>query len=576
MKQTITVWMWIALVRSSTEGAIPACCFSLVRGVPSLCLFRQFDPTGQIISRRPFSSRVRIRIADISHFLTQVHRLYFLLLRRLSDCVAMPLYTSPIPPPMFDSDESDIGSQQSNDSSSYLSSQFHQHTRLSFSPKFTCNATSQVLPALSSIFDESSHQEDFLQSDFSRTSSEISWQSSASFAIHCSNHKRKRTEQVALRTPNQSPYTRRKNLHHVQENTFQSSKHQRRSRQHDEGLQLSSVVLSDLVNLNPFSPLANPPMHRYHTRLVAKRGASICPALRQLIIARFEQEFRHESFLHRGQFADVALCANRLDGLNYAVKSSKQAILGTSDEQRAWREVCAYAVLSCHEHLVRYYSAWIEPDGRFFLQLEHCQGGSLEQLVEKNREEQRHFHEQELKTLLHQISDVLAFMHGQDLAHLNIKPENILLCHVSTNEMIYKLTDLSHVHQISSSAINDHVDSQYAPLEIVQKCTSKQLDLEKCDIFSLGLTLYVCASNVHLPTEGRDWQELRLNLVHCLPSIYHCTRPFNDLLLERMCHVDPKQRPTAREVCLSLIPKTFNNALLLALTRSHRASIHAN
>ncbi|CAF4254492.1 unnamed protein product, partial [Adineta steineri] len=67
----------------------------------------------------------------------------------------MPLLPSPIPPPVFDSDESDVASQQSTDSSSYLSSQFTQHTRLSYSPKYILNQQ------LSIHFDDSlSNQDD--------------------------------------------------------------------------------------------------------------------------------------------------------------------------------------------------------------------------------------------------------------------------------------------------------------------------------------------------------------------------------------------------------------------------------
>ncbi|CAF5132776.1 unnamed protein product, partial [Rotaria socialis] len=80
-----------------------------------------------------------------------------------------------------------------------------------------------------------------------------------------------------------------------------------------------------------------------------------------------------------------------------------------------------------------------------------------------------------LKQIVHQISDALAFMHAQDLAHLDIKPANIMLCQRSvnldkdnvdydddrTNNIIYKLTDLGHVSQISLSTSEEDGDSRY-------------------------------------------------------------------------------------------------------------------
>jgi hypothetical protein len=434
----------------------------------------------------------------------------------------MPSYPSPIPPPMFDSDESETGSQQSNDSSSYLSSQFSQHTRLSFSPKIILNPTNQVLPSL--YFDDSMNSQDDLPS------SEIS------------NKKRKRNdEQISLQTPNQSPYTRRKNLDYVQENTFHSPKIQRRSRHTDESVNNPSSTLPNLVNINPFSPENLSLKHRYHTRLVSKRESSISSSLQKLFIQRFDQEFHHESFLGFGEFSHVNLCTNRLDGLNYAIKTSKQSIIGTSYEQLAWREICAYAILTSHENLVRYYSSWIETDGRFFIQLEYCNGGSLEDLIEKKD----FFNEQQLKNILHQISDVLSFMHNKDLAHLDIKPSNIMLCQYSEKNILYKLTDLGHINQISLCSMNEDGDCRYLALEAIQK---SKLNLDKCDIFSLGLTLYVCATNYNMPKQGNEWQQLRLNIAQYLHSITQCTKQFNELLLERMCNVDPNQRPSAYEV----------------------------
>lgn len=249
-----------------------------------------------------------------------------------------------------------------------------------------------------------------------------------------------------------------------------------------------------------------------------------------------------------------------MDGITYAIKASKQPVLGTSYEQMAWRETCAHAVLISHENLVRYHSAWIEPDGRFFVQLEYCNGGSLDDIIEKNRRNRLYTSEQQLKQILHQISDALAFMHAQDLAHLDIKPANIMLSQRSINihfdkddnddehDIIYKLTDLGHVSQISLSSIEEDGDSRYLALEALQKSHSKQINLTKCDIFSLGLTLYVCATNGELPKQGNEWQQLRLNIIQYLHSISHCTNQFNELLLGRMCHLDPNQRPSAYEV----------------------------
>ena len=42
---------------------------------------------------------------------------------------------------------------------------------------------------------------------------------------------------------------------------------------------------------------------------------------------------------------------------------------------------------------------------------------------------------------------------NKDLAHLDIKPSNIMLCQYSDKDILYKLTDLGHVSQISLLSI---------------------------------------------------------------------------------------------------------------------------
>jgi hypothetical protein len=51
-------------------------------------------------------------------------------------------------------------------------------------------------------------------------------------------------DRVSLKTPDQSPCTRRKNLDYVQESTFRSPKVQRRSRHHDDSLSLTTSTIS--------------------------------------------------------------------------------------------------------------------------------------------------------------------------------------------------------------------------------------------------------------------------------------------------------------------------------------------
>ena len=196
------------------------------------------------------------------------------------DRVTMSLFANPITPPVVDSDESDVASQQSTDSS-YVAPQLKRFTRRLFSPKLTINSSnSQVLPRSSTPFDEStcdscskslqddsrnhsqqSSQRDFILNDLiniestlpclttlSQTPSKISYQSSPiSSPLTKSNEFESQLSMdlVSPKTPNQSPCTRQKNLNYIHENTFRAPKVQRRSHHHDDSINLPSSSISN-------------------------------------------------------------------------------------------------------------------------------------------------------------------------------------------------------------------------------------------------------------------------------------------------------------------------------------------
>ncbi len=55
-------------------------------------------------------------------------------------------------------------------------------------------------------------------------------------------------------------------------------------------------------------------------------------ALKQCNVHRFNEEFHTQSLLGSGEFGNVYLCVNRLDGCAYAIKKSKRPIAGSSFE----------------------------------------------------------------------------------------------------------------------------------------------------------------------------------------------------------------------------------------------------
>uniref|UniRef100_A0A8D2ITN4 non-specific protein-tyrosine kinase n=1 Tax=Varanus komodoensis TaxID=61221 RepID=A0A8D2ITN4_VARKO len=272
------------------------------------------------------------------------------------------------------------------------------------------------------------------------------------------------------------------------------------------------------------------------------------------MVSRYQKEFLELEKIGVGEFGSVYKCIKRLDGCVYAIKRSKRPLAGSADEQMALREVYAHAVLGHHPHVVRYYSAWAEDD-HMIIQNEHCNGGSLQDVLLENVKTADYFKEPELKEILLQVSMGLKYIHASGLVHLDIKPSNIFICHklmgpagheesdseddgFASSNVVYKIGDLGHVTSITNPQVEEG-DCCFLAKEVLQE---QYCYLPKADIFALALTIAVAAGCGPLPANDTMWHHIRQgNLPHIPQPL---SRGFAELL-ELMIHPDPVRRPSA-------------------------------
>ncbi|XP_076196378.1 wee1-like protein kinase 2 isoform X3 [Aptenodytes patagonicus] len=336
------------------------------------------------------------------------------------------------------------------------------------------------------------------------------------------------------------------------------------------GADLDDSTQASLVNINPFTPesyrqmlflpngkrktrgeLRDPdPRNQIKQELPTKRY----PLKESNMVSRYKKEFLELEKIGVGEFGSVYKCIKRLDGCVYAIKRSKRPLAGSSDEQLALREVYAHAVLGHHPHVVRYYSAWAEDD-HMIIQNEHCNGGSLQDVLLENAKLGQYFPEAELKEILLQVSMGLKYIHNSGLVHLDIKPSNIFICHKlaavgpagqeesdSEDEfssgVAYKIGDLGHVTSVTNPQVEEG-DRRFLANEILQE---QYCYLPKADIFALALTVALAAGTAPLPHNGAMWHHIRKGNIPPIPQ----KLPHRFLeLLKLMIHPDPVERPSA-------------------------------
>lgn len=357
------------------------------------------------------------------------------------------------------------------------------------------------------------------------------------------------------------------------------------------------------ANINPYdSPVLRRCSKRQHSSSSFSSTSSECDSddsgrcsplpekklrVSELSISRYEEEFLELSEVASGEFGSVKLARHRLDGSDYAVKVNKSKLrTGSYEEKKALNEVFAHATLNSNKHVVRYYNSWVE-DGQVFIQNEFCQGGSLAEKIEEKRVSGQNFSEEELKKILRHTLKGLQYIHSKQLAHLDIKPENIFIsidqeiskksdlstdsedesddeCNMmkrmdlkrddQDDETIYKIGDLGHVASLYEGDMTpEEGDCRYmAPELLLMDINCSQLP--KADIFSLGLSVYEAASLKNLPKNSFDDPEYETIRDGKLPYLDQYSRSFN-ILLSNMVNPDHALRPSSSK----LVKNSFLN-----------------
>ena len=280
--------------------------------------------------------------------------------------------------------------------------------------------------------------------------------------------------------------------------------------------------------------------------------------------SRYEEEFVEIERIACGEFGVVKKARHRLDGMVYAIKMTKKPLKdNTRSEKTAMKEIFAGAAMMKHKHVVRYYNSWVEA-GTVFIQNEFCDGGSLGSLIEAHRAEGRLFSEAELRRMMRDIAAGLQYVHGKELAHLDVKPGNILICHQEQEEhgntgelgyseeagvggAVYKLADFGHVAPLrGEEAEPEEGDCRYMAPELLSLVIRRE-KLWAADIFSLGLTIFEAASLLVMPRNSLDdpcYESLKAGQ---LPHLAHYSDDLNSLL-SSMLRPDPDTRPRAEDL----------------------------
>lgn len=156
---------------------------------------------------------------------------------------------------------------------------------------------------------------------------------------------------------------------------------------------------------------------------------------------------------------------------------------------RRWfiREAIAAGRLSGLPGVVTVYDLGILPDGRPFVIMELCPGGSMSQLLKRENP----LNEERVRQLGLQLSGALAAVHARGVMHADIKPSNILIDrHGNPRLADFGLAVGTGIGEPEATALR--LTPAYAPPEAFWTHRAS----EAGDVFSLAATLYALLAGV--------------------------------------------------------------------------------
>ncbi|EDO49090.1 predicted protein, partial [Nematostella vectensis] len=192
----------------------------------------------------------------------------------------------------------------------------------------------------------------------------------------------------------------------------------------------------------------------------------------------------------KGAYGIVKKCVDKATGQTYAAK-----VVTTSNSnlrKETMREIEVMRKLGSHKKLVGLIDAYHTPF-EIVMILEFIPGGELfERIIEED-----YLMEEDAIYYVHQVLLALDYMHGNNIVHLDLKPENIMCESINSNQI--KLVDFGLARELKK---DEEVKSSFGTPDFVAPEVIRMKPVSTAsDMWSLGVVTYVLLSGL-MPFSG--------------------------------------------------------------------------
>ncbi|CAD8104755.1 unnamed protein product [Paramecium primaurelia] len=253
---------------------------------------------------------------------------------------------------------------------------------------------------------------------------------------------------------------------------------------------------------------------------------------------QFKAQYKVGSRIGQGAYATVRIAIQIESDTKVAIKIYEKTKIKDLQRRKGVRREIEILEKLDHPNIVKILDT-VESNNHVNIILEYVSGHSLHHLVRKQLE--KRLEEEIAKGIFKQILDAIQYCHSKNIAHRDIKLENILLEGLNP-----KLIDFGFS---TSFPIEKKVKMfcgtpSYMAPEIV---TRQEYRGDKSDVWALGVVLYTMLQGV-FPFKGDTDTELYNKIQSGEFTILHDISKEAIALLYGMLTIDPDERPTVVEL----------------------------
>ena len=267
--------------------------------------------------------------------------------------------------------------------------------------------------------------------------------------------------------------------------------------------------------------------------------------------------------LGEGAFGKVYIATDRKTGEKVALKKIPKAYTDDVSFQREMNALLHLRKAGGHPNICGLHEHFDE-GSHYYLILDLVSGGEMfDHLVKMGA-----YSEADAARLVREVASALAFIHGMDCVHGDLKPENIMLSSENPSDAVIKLVDFGCAQvsaadsafqqstNLSGKSTATGKTPAYCPPEVLDKKRVKKTIDPSFDMWALGVIIYIMLCGAHpfdLEGNSSDDEIIRRIVNKESPPIKNSSMtahlsPSAIDLIQKLINWNPKKRITAFEM----------------------------